>query len=161
MEKILMALRGITSATDRRSRELVRDYGLTGPQIGILNMLSRTGAISVGTLARDVSLSPGTVTGIIDRLEAHGFVRRDRSESDKRRVLVHLTPKGTQTVKDAPFPLNERFVKAFNELEEWEQGMLVASLQRLAAMMNPEHLHANETAHASQRDNEPVEAGKY
>ena len=85
---VLVSMRRIIQAFDLHSRYLFRTYGLTGPQLVILQELSNSGEVSIGELAKTVSLGQATVTGIINRLEQRGLVMRRRSEKDKRRVLV-------------------------------------------------------------------------
>ena len=47
-----------------------------------------------GRLAELSGRTTGTVTGVLDRLEAAGFARRERDAADRRKVLVHLVPEG-------------------------------------------------------------------
>ncbi len=94
-------------------------------------------------LANEVNLSQATVTSILDRLENKGYVERERSTVDKRKVHVHLTQRGIEILRDAPTPLQEQFARQFNDLQEWEQTMIIASLQRVAYMMDAEHIDAS------------------
>jgi DNA-binding MarR family transcriptional regulator len=89
-----------------------------------------------------VSLSQATVTNILNRLETNALIRRKRSDLDKRRVNLELTPTGKKLLKSAPKPLQEGFVARFNQLEGWEQHLLVSSLARVAAMMDAQDLDA-------------------
>jgi DNA-binding MarR family transcriptional regulator len=57
-----------------------------------LDVLERAGHMTAGELARDLRLTTGAVTALIDRLAAAGFVRRVPDANDRRRVLVELTP---------------------------------------------------------------------
>jgi DNA-binding MarR family transcriptional regulator len=127
---------------DLHSRQLVRSHGLTSPQALTLNTLMRSGECSVGELARQLSLSQATLTDILNRLAKRDLVQRTRSTIDKRRVLVTATPQARQLLKDAPPLLQERFITEFHNLADWEQSLLLSSLQRIAAMMDAEHLEA-------------------
>jgi len=142
IESVLIALRRLMRATDLHSRELVRTSGLTTPQLLLLQSIKSSGEVSIGALSEDVNLSQATVTSILDRLVQRGFVTRARSTHDKRKVHAYLTDAGRQAIKKAPVPLQENFMKQFSELEEWEQNMIIASLQRLATMMDAEKLDA-------------------
>ena len=53
-----------------------------------LNLLSRHGPMSPGTLARRAGLHPATMTGVLDRLEKGGWVARDRDPGDRRAVVI-------------------------------------------------------------------------
>ena len=70
-------------------------------------------------------------------------VYRERSKEDKRKVHAYLTDQGTETLKVAPTPLQEHFVRQFSDLQNWEQTMIIASLQRVAHMMDAQHIDAS------------------
>lgn len=143
IEAVLVALRRVMRATDLHSRELVRTTGLTAPQMLLLQTIQQMGKVGVGELAQEISLSQATVTSILDRLEDRGFVLREKSESDKRKVLTALTVMGVDAIKDAPVPLQQTFVARFGTLASWEQHQLIASLQRIAAMMDAQDIDAS------------------
>jgi DNA-binding MarR family transcriptional regulator len=65
--------------------------GLTGPQLVILNEISKFDEAPIGTIARAISLSQATVTGVLERLEKRELVSRRRDIVDRRRVLVKIT----------------------------------------------------------------------
>ncbi len=136
-EQVLVALRRVTRAIDLHSKQLVQTHGLTGPQALLLKELLRGEEASVGELARRVSLSQATVTDILNRLEKRRLVVRQRSNSDKRRVLVQCTDTAAQLLETSPPLLQERFAARFGALQDWEQTLLLSSLQRIAAMMDP------------------------
>jgi len=142
-DDILAALRRIIRAVDLQSRQLVRSHGLTGPQALLLKEIMLAGELTVGQLADRVSLSQATVTDILMRLEKRGLVERQRSREDKRRVLVHITVAGRRLMKHSLPLLQEAFLDKLNQLQEWEQTQLLASLQRLADMMNAQSLEAD------------------
>jgi DNA-binding MarR family transcriptional regulator len=97
---------------------------------------------TVSQVSREVSLSQATVTNILNRLEDHKLIRRQRSSEDKRRVNLEVTAAGRKLLKGAPKPLQEGFVARFNQLEDWEQYLIVSSLARVASMMDAEDLDA-------------------
>lgn len=132
---VLTALRRIIRAIDLHSRRLALRYGLTGPQLVLLQELARMPNASVGELAKSVSLSNGTVTDILDRLEKRGLVHRVRGDEDKRRVFVRITEAGGHIMSEAPPLLQEHFNEEFRKLKDWEQTLILSSLQRVASMM--------------------------
>ncbi|MAT93719.1 MAG: transcriptional regulator [Halioglobus sp.] len=143
LEQVLTSLRRVIRATDLHSKRLAKTSGLTAPQILLLQAIRRFEGAAVGQLAVEVSLSQATVTTILDRLEKRGYIERARSTVDKRKVHVHLTDLGTEILRDAPTPLQEHFARQFNDLQEWEQTMIIAALQRVAHMMDAEHIDAS------------------
>lgn len=143
VEEVLVALRRVIRATDLHSKQLSKTSGLTAPQILLLNAIRNNDEVTIGKIANDISLSQATVTTILDRLEKRGLVYRERSTQDKRKVHVHLTEEGEYATLNAPTPLQEHFARQFNDLREWEQSMLITSLQRIAQMMDAQHIDAS------------------
>ena len=132
---VLIALRKIIQAIDLNSKSLVKRVGLTGPQLVILQYISSAKKISAGEIAKNVSLSQGTVTGILDRMEARSLVTRQRSNQDKRRVMISITDSGKELLSTAPTVMQDFFIERFNKVETWEQSMILSALQRLVSMM--------------------------
>lgn len=142
-DDVLIALRRIMRATDLYSRRLSKEVGLTAPQLLILQALNNRGEMTMGEIANEVSLSQATVTSILDRLERRGLLARHRGETDKRRVYAGVTDAGSDLLDAAPTPLQEEFTARFEQLEAWEQSLILSSLQRVAAMMNAENIDAS------------------
>lgn len=141
-DDVLVSLRRIIRANDLHSRKLGKETGLTTPQLVVMRAIQEADGPTVSEVSRVVSLSQATVTNILNRLEDHDLVRRHRSEKDKRRVNLALTALGRKLLKTAPTPLQEGFVARFNQLQDWEQYLIVSSLARIAAMMDADDLDA-------------------
>jgi DNA-binding MarR family transcriptional regulator len=136
--EVLRALRQIIQSVDLHSRHLLREHGITGPQLVILQEVAGFGPMTVSQLARATSLSQGTVTNILMRLEKGGLVTRTRSQKDKRQVYIDITQNCMDLLASAPSPLDKTFVERFSQLQEWEQEMILSALKRLAVIMAPE-----------------------
>jgi DNA-binding MarR family transcriptional regulator len=141
-DQVLIALRRIIRATDLHSRALGKETGLTTPQLVVLRSIMDLDSPTVTAIARSVSLSQATVTTILNRMEARGLLRRQRCETDRRAVNVHLTATGIALWRDAPEPLQHSFTQRFKQLASWEQHNIVAALEWVAAMMDAEELDA-------------------
>lgn len=142
-EELLVALRRVIRAVDLRSKQLSRDVGLTGPQLLVMQNIQDKPGIMVREIAENINLSPATITNILDRLEARGLANRIRSTTDKRKVGVFLTEPGVASLEGAPRPLQEHFIERFNQLKEWEQSQMVATMQRIASMMDADSIDAS------------------
>lgn len=142
-EDVLIAIRKIIRATDIHSRRLTKTVGLTAPQLLVLQAIRDLGAVAISRLSTEVSLSQATVTTILDRLEKRGYVSRQRSEQDKRVVHALLTDAGREAVSSAPTPLQEAFSVRFEQLQDWEQSLILSALQRVAAMMDADEIDAS------------------
>jgi DNA-binding MarR family transcriptional regulator len=135
-DAVIIELRKIIQVIEQNSKRLVRRVGLTGPQLVILKEIANHQQVSVGDIARRASLSQGTVTGILERLEKRDLVRRQRSRDDRRRVLVRITDAGDRLLAKAPPLFQEDFVEQFNQRPVWLQTMILSSLQHLVTIMN-------------------------
>lgn len=141
-EELLIALRRVIRAIDLRSQQLKKQVGLTGPQLIVMQNIAKQPGIMVREVAEVINLSPATVTNVLDRLESRNLITRVRSTKDKRKVGVYLTDEGQAIISTAPMALQEHFSNRFAELAEWEQTQMVATLQRLATMMDAEKIDA-------------------
>lgn len=142
-DEILISIRRITRAIDLQSKKLVKQTGLTAPQLVVMQSIRKQGRLSPSAVARDVALSQATITSILDRLEKAHLVRRERSSTDKRIVYACLTSEGQKRLEEAPELLQSGFLRQYRKLEDWERSMLVSALQRVATMMDAEDLDAS------------------
>ena len=96
-ERYLRTLRALAEcyhAFERYSALQVREFGLTAPQFDIIATLGNTPGMTFKALGDKTLITKGTLTGVVDRLQARGFVRRVASKSDGRSTVVKLTQKG-------------------------------------------------------------------
>ncbi|CEA04247.1 putative transcriptional regulator [Pseudomonas saudimassiliensis] len=134
MHDLYLALRRLQRATEIHAKRLGRNSGLTPIQLLILHSIQAMGQSTLGALAKQVSLSQATLSTIIDRLENRELLKRVRSQSDKRKVHLTLTAKGEAAIQAEPALLPSAFLERFGKLADWEQLMLLASLQRVAGL---------------------------
>ena len=153
--ELLIGLRKITQAIDLHSKRLLKNVGITSPQLVILQEIAACGSLTTAELVKAVSLTQGTVTAIIMRLEKNDLVSRRRSGKDRRRIHISITKKGERLLIDAPSPLQEKFIHSYYALEEWEQLMILSSIHRIVGMMSAEKLEASPFLVAGPIDCEP------
>ncbi|WP_269618808.1 MarR family winged helix-turn-helix transcriptional regulator [Zhongshania sp. BJYM1] len=142
IDEVLISLRRVTRAIDLHSKHLMKTAGLTAPQMLILQTLRDQGDAIISDVANQISLSQATVTSILDRLEKRGLVMRERSQQDKRKVFACLTDAGNELIRNAPMPLQDYFIRQFSDLQDWEQTQIISALQRVAHMMDAQHIDA-------------------
>lgn len=142
IDEVLISLRRVTRAIDLHSKHLMKTAGLTAPQMLILQTLRDQGDAIISDVANQISLSQATVTSILDRLEKRGLVMRERSRQDKRKVFACLTEAGNDLIRNAPMPLQDYFIRQFSDLQDWEQTQIISALQRVAHMMDAQHIDA-------------------
>ena len=140
--EVLIALRRIVQAIDQHSSRLAKDYGLTTPQLLVLQTVAQMPEQPIRAISEQVNLSQATVTSIIDRLERRALLERHRSGTDRRKVFLILTNRGREVLDNAPKPLQENFLNRFESLKEWEKHQVVFILKQVAEMMGVKNLDA-------------------
>lgn len=138
----LRALRRILRATDIGSRQLATTTGLTPSQLLVLREVDGGDAPTPGAVAQSLQFSQATITTIVDRLVALDFVKRERSERDKRQFHLSILPAGRNALADAPDPLQETLTARLAKLPSWEQAMILAAAERLAGLMDAADIDA-------------------
>jgi len=141
--ELLISLRKIIQAIDIHSRTLNKTFGLTGPQLIVLQEISKNGWISVTPLSRNTSLSQATITDITKRLEKKGYIERKKREDDKRSVSLFLTDQGEAVIRELPPLLQKTFTDRFSRLEDWEQMMIMSAFERVVNLMSAEDIDAS------------------
>ncbi|MBL6428150.1 MAG: MarR family transcriptional regulator [Maritimibacter sp.] len=139
----LIALRRILRATELYGKELANAAKLTAAQFRALQIVGEIGHATPSDIATRMGVSQATITALVDKLVARGLVTRERSERDRRQTNVTITAEGQGTVDEAPDALQQRYVRKFEALEDWEQAQIIASLERVAAMLDAEDIDAS------------------
>ena len=136
--RLWIALARCYSTFARAVSGKVLEYGLTSPQLGVLEALHHVGPLSLGELAGKLLVTGGNITYVMDRLESQGLVRRERSSRDRRVVEARLTEKGREVV-DNYFPLHARHIRELTEvLDPDERRELRRLLKKLGKGVAPE-----------------------
>jgi predicted transcriptional regulator len=84
------AIRRTGSLMQLMSQAAAERIGINSTDLNCLNILSFRGQMTAGELARETGLTTASITGVVDRLEEAGFVRRERDPADRRRVVIRL-----------------------------------------------------------------------
>lgn len=143
VDSVLVALRRIIRATDIDSKNISRMVGLTPPQLMIMQTIRELGDVPIKSIAQEVNLTQATVTTILDRLEKSGMISRERGTEDRRKVFITITDKGFDLLTEAPKTLQDQFLSQFQDLHDWEQTTIIAALERVAHMMDAQHIDAS------------------
>ena len=142
-DQSLVAIRRILRATEIYGRKLARSAGLTAVQLRVLQVIAEEGSATAKQISTRMGVSQATVTSLVDKLVQHGTVYREKSVTDRRQTNIFITDKGRATIDNAPDALQQRYVRKFEALQDWEQAQLVASLERVAAMLDASDLDAS------------------
>ncbi|WP_159084817.1 MarR family winged helix-turn-helix transcriptional regulator [Dongshaea marina] len=141
-DQVLRLLRRIIRSIDQHSRQLTMRYGLTIPQMLVIKEICHNQGLTLSEISRAINLSPATVKPIIDKLESRGYVVRERSCQDRRKLMLVATDKSLQFFEESPSLMQENFVEEFSKLQDWEASMILSTLQRVASMMDAEKFDA-------------------
>jgi DNA-binding transcriptional regulator GbsR (MarR family) len=87
-----LAIRRTGSIMQILGQAAAERIGINATDLNCLNIISLTGPMTAGELARQTGLTTASITGVIDRLAESGFVRRERDATDRRRVVIHIIP---------------------------------------------------------------------
>ncbi len=127
----------------RLTKGMAREVGLTGPQLTVLKLLETFDDLSLSSLSERIRAQNSTVTGIIDRMEREGLVRRERSTTDRRVVHIRLSDKGLRLAQKIEVEPMEIFRSAL-------QGLSQADLKDLLRIMNKLQRHVRTKVAAEQ-----------
>lgn len=107
----------------------IREMGLTSPQFDVIATLGNTAGMSMKDLAEATLVTKGTLTGIIDRLEKKGFVRREVPPENRRSFTVVLTADGEDLFENT-------FAAHIAYLQPRFESLTPAELKQLQSLLN-------------------------
>ncbi len=138
----MQSLRRIFKAIHDYSKDVSAKFGITGPQLWALKTIAQEGSMPLGELSRQMYLHPSTISGVIDRLEAKGYVARvrDTDRGDRRVINVELTLKGKRLVSKAPNPIQGKMLYGLRKLKKEEIDLIYQSVQKLVKIMEAQDL---------------------
>lgn len=121
----------IKRAMRRSFESIAAEHDITATQFQVLRRLWDGDGMNAQTLAREAHLDAATMTGVLDRLEAKGLLRREKDAIDRRAVRIVLTPAG----RDLEAPLLQVRLKnneiALAGLSPNERKQLLGLLERV------------------------------
>jgi MarR family 2-MHQ and catechol resistance regulon transcriptional repressor len=139
--RVLSAYINLIRASDTILKRLGADLaaqGLTLGQFGALEALLHLGPMCQKELGGKLLRSGGNVTLVIDNLERHGWVRRERLKNDRRKFLIRLTTRGRELIERV-FPEHVKaIVKEFSRLKPAEQKTMRRLCRKLGIGDNKE-----------------------
>jgi DNA-binding MarR family transcriptional regulator len=123
-------------AMRRSTLELVAEEGLTEPQYQALKVMAKNGAVVMRKISDDMLVTPANVTGIVDRLEQKGLIKRTARLGDRRATVIELTPGGLAVQKRVASRYREFVQRAVGALTADEQRSLRNLLEKLQLEMS-------------------------
>jgi DNA-binding MarR family transcriptional regulator len=130
-QEIAEAVRKLDIAMSRLTGAVAREVGVSVPELLALQHLAGGPGLGPSELARRLQLTSGSITGLVDRLEAEGRAVRAPHPSDRRRVVVLRTPKADEDLRGESEALAEAVTELAGGLSEDERRVLARFLQQL------------------------------
>lgn len=135
-QQLCFALYSSSLAMTKLYKPLLAPLGLTYPQYLALLVLWERDGLAVGELGERLFLDSGTLTPLLKRMEAAGWLQRERAAADERRVMVSLTAEGRalrQKARRVPLQLAQASGCSAAELAELTQRLQQLRTQLLGA----------------------------
>lgn len=137
---VLKLFRVIFQSVNRHSHEVERKAGMGGAQLWALAEISGRPRITVTELAKAMSIHQSTASNLLEKLESQHYIARNRSDEDRRVVLLTLTPQGEEVLSKAPLPHRGVLSDALLKLDQPSLVLLQGSLEKLVAQLEYKQL---------------------
>jgi DNA-binding MarR family transcriptional regulator len=139
-KNIIYSIRRLMQAGELYTKELNKVYNISSAQLNCLLTLYENGPLPPSQIARWIMVNSSTVTGIIDRLEQKGLVKRMRISADRRVITIELTKNGKVLAENAPPPIQLKIFNGLSRLSEKELKNTSNTLLKLTNMLDVQDL---------------------
>jgi DNA-binding MarR family transcriptional regulator len=125
MMELEHAIRRSTGSGAIFSQTVASYVGVSSSDLECLDFLNLEGRVTAGRLAELTGLTTGAITGVIDRLEKAGFVRRERDDEDRRKVFIAPVPENIAKVGKCYEPVQRAMLELWSAYSETELRLLL------------------------------------
>jgi len=151
LDELNQAGRRLSTATILFHQAVADRLGLHPTDHKCIDLLASAGATTAGELAEATGLTTGAITGVIDRLEAAGFVRREDDPKDRRRVILRLVAKRYRDIARLFEPFGAAFAELGARYSERELATIVDFMTRSGLVLREATRGLREQATATAR----------
>ncbi|MGY4371290.1 DNA-binding MarR family transcriptional regulator [Bradyrhizobium sp. LB1.3] len=99
--------------------------GIANSDLECMDILYLEGRVTAGRLAEVTGLTTGAITGVVDRLEKAGLVRRERDDADRRKVFIAVVPEAIKGLGQFYVPMQQAMEKVFGGYSDAELRLLL------------------------------------
>ena len=138
--EIIFSIRKLMQAGELYTKELNKKYCVSAPQLNCLLSLYENGPLPPSHIAKHIMVKSSTVTGIVDRLEQKGLVKRLRNSPDRRIITIELTEAGIKLAEYAPPPIQQKIIDGLTRLSNDKLDQISLSLTKLTNMLDVQDL---------------------
>jgi DNA-binding MarR family transcriptional regulator len=125
MQELEHALRRSSAQGVIFGQTVANTIGISGSDLECLDFLNLEGRVTAGRLAEVTGLTTGAITGVVDRLEKAGLVRRERDPDDRRKVFIATVPENVVRVGRFYENMQKGMVKLWETYSDAELRLLV------------------------------------
>ncbi len=136
-EAVMNTIRTADLLFDQIGR-LLRPLGVSSAGGLVLGQLRDHGAMSPSELGERLIVTRATVTGVVDSLERRGYVRRSPNPSDRRGVIVELTPAGLDVVSRVRTLIHQHERDWMSALSDGELAVYISLMHRIQDHVSPD-----------------------
>ena len=154
--EFVLAMRKTGLVSQLLSQAAAERIGINVTDLNCLNVIALTGSMTAGELARATGLTTASITGVLDRLEDSGFVRRERDPGDRRRVNIVLN--ASRALRDvAPVfaPMLKAWRTAAARYSDDELRQFVGFQQEVEQIMRDQLTHLRLTENKRSTEEKP------
>jgi DNA-binding MarR family transcriptional regulator len=130
MQELENALRRGSAQGAIFGQTVANTIGISGSDLECLDFLNLEGRVTAGRLAEVTGLTTGAITGVVDRLEKAGMVRRERDPDDRRKVFIATIPENVAGVGRFYEHMQRGMVKLWETYSDAELRLLVGFATR-------------------------------
>jgi DNA-binding MarR family transcriptional regulator len=125
MQELEHAMRRSSAQGVIFGQTIANRVGISNSDMECLDFLILEGRVTAGRLAEVTGLTTGAITGVVDRLEQSGLVRRERDETDRRKVFIAAVSENTAKIGRFYEHLQRAMLKAWDTYSEQELRLLL------------------------------------
>lgn len=137
--RVIQLARAHQAANDAFDEVAFEKLGINRTDGRCLDIVENQGPMTAGRLAELCGLTTAAVTAVLDRLERAGYARRVRDETDRRQVIVELTPLMAERAEQIWGPLGDEAVEEVGRMSV-EQLKLVGEFFERGRELNERHI---------------------
>lgn len=108
-----------------------QEDGLTHQQLMIIKLIAHNKEVNISELCNEMALTKGTVSGIVQRLETAGYVKKIKHDEDKRNTYVTFSEKGYLFAKEFRDEINNSFKTVFKNFSPEDMSTAKEGLIKL------------------------------
>ena len=136
IKEIILLIRKLVNGAELYTKELSKNHSITSAQLNCLLALYENGPLPPSQVAKHMMVKSSTVTGVVDRLERKGLVKRERNSPDRRIINIQLTEDGKKIAEIAPPPIQQQVIEGLQKLPHSELNEIIFSFSTLTKMLD-------------------------